>query len=410
VSSSNRRLPRLPCWSSLFLFAVLASDPARAQDPAGRCGACHGDSARQMSLSVHARPDIDCTTCHGGDPAASTKEAAHSDATRMRISPRASVELCSGCHSDRQRMHRFGLHTDQLEQYRTSVHGKKLLDENNPDVATCVSCHGAHDVLSVRDPLSSVHKLNLPATCGRCHADTELMARYGKKADVLQLYRASVHGVALLQERKLSSPGCADCHGSHGAMPPHVDEVADVCGSCHSRVQEQFARSPHRKVVEQGGMEACTTCHGHHHEAPATAAMFLGSEAGHCGSCHSAPEDPGRLAAEALHGGITALQAELDQSERLLVEAAAQGVFIEDEQGYLDEVHSVLLRVRPLSHSAAQAEVAELLNRGHAMIQETLESLEVKSRWLRDRKIFTTFFAVVVGVFIGTLLIRRGEV
>jgi hypothetical protein len=44
------------------------------------------------------------------------------------------------------------------------------------------------------------------------------------------------------------------------------------------------------------------------------------------------------------------------------------------------------------------------------MLDETNESFEVKSRALRDRRIYTVVFTGVVLVFVGILLIRRREV
>jgi cytochrome b subunit of formate dehydrogenase len=35
--------------------------------------------------------------------------------------------------------------------------------------ANCASCHGVHNILPSRDPRSTIHKDNLPLTCGTCH-------------------------------------------------------------------------------------------------------------------------------------------------------------------------------------------------------------------------------------------------
>jgi hypothetical protein len=137
--------------------------------------------------------------------------------------------------------------------------------------------------------------------------------------------------------------------------------------------------------------------------------MFLGSEPGHCGSCHGGEQDPGALTARALHDGISSLKQQIEASEAQLRAAAADGVFIEDEEGYLSEARAVLVRTKSVAHSASREALEDLLNRGRAMVQETQESFEVKSRALRDRKIYTVLFSVVVLVFIGILLIRRRE-
>jgi hypothetical protein len=56
------------------------------------------------------------------------------------------------------------LPTDQLAQYRTSVHGELLLN-GNARVATCVSCHGTHGIRSARDPASTASKERIVETC-----------------------------------------------------------------------------------------------------------------------------------------------------------------------------------------------------------------------------------------------------
>jgi hypothetical protein len=38
-------------------------------------------------------------------------------------------------------------------------------------MATCASCHGAHEVLPASNPASKVSKQNRLATCRQCHAD-----------------------------------------------------------------------------------------------------------------------------------------------------------------------------------------------------------------------------------------------
>jgi predicted CXXCH cytochrome family protein len=262
----------------------------------------------------------------------------------------------------------------------------------------------------VVDPLAPVHKLNLVDTCGRCHGNASVMGSEGVRADVVQQYSASVHGVALLRDRNLASPGCTDCHGSHGAKPPRVEDVAVVCGQCHTVIRRHFEQSPHLEAARQGIMKECVTCHGNHHIVKPDASMLLGTEEGHCGSCHAGEKDPGAQTAQALHKGLAALEAEIDGTERRLREAAAVGSFIEDEEGYLDEARATLAQARSLTHTVSRQRLDEVLNSGSSMVHETLESLEVKGRAHRDRKILVSAFAFMTLVFIGILLIRRGEV
>jgi hypothetical protein len=391
-------------------MGIVPASGRGAEPPAERCVVCHGEAGQQMKRSVHGAAGLTCTGCHGGDPGAMTKEPAHGTELRPLRNGREAVELCGGCHSDIEKMRRFGLRTDQLTLYMTSRHGQKLFQDADSNVAICVSCHGSHAVLRVRDPLSSAHKLNLVETCSRCHGNSGLMDPYGLPSDIPALYRGSVHGVALLKERDLASPGCADCHGSHGAAPPRVEEVGSVCGQCHWTVQQSFERSPHVEAARAGVMEECVSCHGNHLVAAPTREMFLGEAAGHCGSCHSAADETPQRTARALHQALGLLAEEIESVEIELRDAAAGGLFIEDEQGYVDEARGLLIRARTLTHTLSAEALSDAVNRGKAMVAETRESLEVKSRAQRDRKIFSVAFFGIVLVFVAILLSLRREV
>ena len=53
-----------------------------------------------------------------------------------------------------------------------SIHGDALLTEGNPDVPTCIKCHGVHDI---NDPTTALARVRSPQLCADCHADEELM-------------------------------------------------------------------------------------------------------------------------------------------------------------------------------------------------------------------------------------------
>ena len=157
---------------------------------------------------------------------------------------------------------------DQLAQYQTSIHGKRLAAGDDA-VATCVDCHSVHDIREVKDPLSPVHPLRLPETCARCHADAAHMAKYKIETNQFAEYRTSVHWEAVSKRGDLSAPTCASCHGNHGATPPQVSSVADVCGTCHVLFEELYNKSPHQPVFAGHGRRRL---HGlpqqsRHHEA-----------------------------------------------------------------------------------------------------------------------------------------------
>ncbi len=66
---------------------------------------------------------------------------------RGKIQRNQIPELCGHCHSDGAFMRKYNpsLRTDQLAQYKTSVHGKRLL-QGDTKVAVCIDCHGVHDL------------------------------------------------------------------------------------------------------------------------------------------------------------------------------------------------------------------------------------------------------------------------
>src|ERR1019366_918341 len=152
--------------------------------------------------------------------------------------------FCGKCHSNAETMKRFNpsLRVDQESEFATSVHGKRIA-EGDTKPATCISCHGSHGIRAVKDPTSPVYPTNVAATCGKCHAKADYMKQYGIPTDQLQKYQTSVHAEAL--KKDLSAPTCNDCHGNHGAAPPGTASTANVCGTCHIRQAELFAKSPH---------------------------------------------------------------------------------------------------------------------------------------------------------------------
>ncbi len=391
-----------------FLAAASALAPSAAAQakpqPVG-CIVCHGKQAHELAGSVHAKASLTCTSCHGGDATAMEVESAHGKDLKRPHTPREVLESCGGCHADVQRMRAYGLRTDQLSLYWTSQHGEKLAKDGDPNVATCISCHGTHGVLKVTDTRSPVHPFNQVDTCGRCHADEKLMAKYGLKADVVEQYRHSIHGKALLEDAHPAAPSCAVCHGSHGARPPRVSDIEQVCGQCHSVVQGHYDESPHAKAAAQGKASVqCNSCHGSHTIPPPSPEMFLGDAEGHCGSCHGDAKDPALAMAQGLHDGIVGLGDQIRAAEVDLREAAGRGLFLGPEKGYLDDARGLLVRARASTHRLSTPAQTDILNRGEAMVLQTREGLNTKARIFRDRKIFTGVFAGLTLVFVVVLL------
>ena len=260
------------------LFVLLAEGGWAAEEKRdSACIACHvqldGELAaptKNFANDVHAAAGLGCEACHGGDASmAMAEDAAGSMDTKRGFRPRPSrlqvAEFCGTCHSDAGYIKKFNpqLRVDQLAEYRTSIHGKKNA-AGDPVPATCIDCHGVHGIRPVNSPDSSVYAVNVPATCAHCHADTEKMAPYGIPMDQFDAYRRSVHGTMLLDVGDTSAPACNDCHGNHGASPPGVASVANVCGQCHGREAALFRASRKQAIFDGLGVAECTVCHDNH--------------------------------------------------------------------------------------------------------------------------------------------------
>lgn len=393
--------------SNIFAALVVASSLAwsQAAERANNCVTCHGLEAKLAATSVHGKAGVDCITCHGGVDHEIDVTKAHVGMKKLD-DPRDAVASCGTCHSDLERMRTFGLRTDQLSLYWTSRHGQKLAADGDPNVATCVTCHGSHDVLHVRDPRSQVHARNQIETCGACHGDAKLMGQYGLPSDVVTQYRSSVHGTALHDDNHSAAPSCTDCHGSHGALPPRTADVEMVCGQCHTVVQNFYDSSPHATSGGAKNAIQCTACHDNHGTTRPSSAMFLGDEEGHCGSCHSDESDPARAAAGRLHEDIERFVSTIRDADGAISAAAVRGLFLGEERGYLEEARGLLVRARTMTHTLSPLALDDVLNRGQAMVQTTMESLDTKHRIFRDRKIFTGIFFVVAIAFAIALLMH----
>lgn len=288
----------------------------QAPDGENACYDCHStaqdsdlvEGADRWHRSIHAERDIVCADCHGGDPTATDKDAAKAPGTGyVGVPDRIEVPaLCASCHADVTNMRQYDLPTDQYAKYQESIHGLRLA-EGDTNVATCADCHRDHLVLKANDPASSVYPSAVPELCASCHADETLMEPYHIPTNQFELYEDSVHGHALLDQQNFRAPNCATCHGTHGAAPPGFEEVANVCGSCHSATQDYYLESAHASVSDK--TPECVTCHGRYDVTKPNEEMFLGDEDRHCGSCHEPDDRYGQVTQELYISIDTAAQA-----------------------------------------------------------------------------------------------------
>ena len=230
------------------------------------CTDCHGDirgkaqghesaplrSARQFAIVYSEQ----CKRCHFANYAKTLDGVHHALSAKGNEKPAVCVD-CHGSHDvapaskPRSRISRTcaKCHERIVEAYSKSVHGKALLDNENPDVPACTDCHRAHDIA---DPRTSAWRLRMPQICGGCHTNEPMMAKYGLSTKVLSTYLADFHGsTTLLQQAERGAQPvvalCTDCHGIHDIAK--TDEpgskvmqanLTRVCANCHPGATANF--------------------------------------------------------------------------------------------------------------------------------------------------------------------------
>lgn len=405
--------------AALLGTALLASSPPAAAGEGEGCGVCHGAERVQHEGSVHRGALLGCVACHGGDPVpVESKAAAHSaeKGFRGRIPRTALPEACGSCHADAARMRPYGLRSDALQAYRTSHHGRAVLEEGKEDAATCTDCHGVHDVLRVKDPRSPAYRTRVPATCGKCHADEAMMERHGLTTAATRQFAGSIHGLRLSQGEP-GVPSCASCHDAHAAAPPGAMEVAAVCGACHTEARDLFRESPHFRASLAGGMNQCVTCHGNHAvEHPdyglfdAPAERGNGTHGAVCLSCHADPGDPGAAVARAFGKGLRDVEASIAATADRVEAVAGRGFFVDDEREALAQARREVIRTIPLTHTADLARFEGALRRARSFVDEASKGCDDKVRQFRDRKIYGSFAALALLGVAGFFALRRRRV
>jgi predicted CXXCH cytochrome family protein len=370
--------------------------------------------ARDFALTdVHRDRGFSCVNCHGGDPAATDKAAAKAPSTGFRGKPTGAqvIAVCSRCHSDAALMRKYApkQRVDQATEYASSVHGQQLA-KGDHHVATCVSCHGAHGVRLVSDAQSPVYPLNVANTCTTCHADQNRMKGYTRggaplATDQKVKYESSVHHEAMVKRNDLSAPTCNDCHGNHGAAPPGVGAVSNVCGTCHAVFATKFATSAHSRIFDR----ACVECHGNHAVLMTSDAMIGTTKDTVCATCHEAADDAGFIAAGRMRTSLERLKASLAANDELIARARNAGMEVSDQELALAEVRTKLTQARTEIHGFDPAAVDAIVNdgmKGLAAI-ESAGHRALADLQYRRRGLFISLVAILLVVVGLSLKIRE---
>jgi predicted CXXCH cytochrome family protein len=407
--------------AALMMLALFTLAAAQKKSS---CIDCHvklddtrlSNPARLFENDVHRSRGLSCNDCHGGDPNGDTSEAAKDPSKGYLGKPRTTdiPAYCGKCHSDANLMKKFNpsLRVDQESEYSTSVHGK-LLKTGEQKVATCISCHTVHGIRAVNDPLSSVYPLNVADTCAKCHGNADYMRAFKIPRDQITKFKTSVHAKALYDKQDLSAPTCNDCHGNHGATPPGIASVANVCGQCHARQADLFQTSPHKAAFDQQGLAECITCHSNHDIATPTDQLIGTQQGALCVNCHT-NGDKGFAAAAHMRTRIDQLIASINKSNEILSVAERKGMEVSKPKFDLKGATDALTHARVLIHSSSNNEVDKVVGpgldvagKGYQAGVDALDELSFRRKGLAVSLVFILFLALLVYLKVRQLETRQ---
>jgi len=402
-------------------LTAFASASAQAQDAGDNsCVACHGvlDDERLsgpvtlFADDVHAEKGFECVACHGGNATIAGFESMD-PASGFVGKPRGRqlLDVCGRCHADAGFMRQFNpsLRVDQVSEYLASVHGQRLVRSADTLVATCSSCHPAHRVRPPSDPNSSVHPLNVENLCGGCHGDATHMASYGIPTDQLEKYQTSVHRRMMVEEGDLSAPTCNDCHGNHGAAPPGVAWVGNVCGQCHATMGSLFRESRHAETFAMLGVPGCATCHGNHAITDADTQMLGVGEGAVCGQCHAA-DDAGGQIATMMRTLIDSLEVQFDSAQHLLERAEQAGMEVSSALFELESANNARIGARTAVHGFDLTAVETEVQGGLEVAEAGITAGQGALSELNFRRMGLAVSVTIILALIGGLLLKIREI
>ncbi len=406
-------------WLALAaLAAPTASYGQQAADDS--CMTCHGalgderlsGPAEHFSDDIHAAQGIGCSGCHGGDPSVMGPASMDPEVGYIGVPNRQFVpEVCGRCHSSVQFMRRFNpaARVDQVTEYWTSVHGQRLAADADSAVATCSSCHPAHRIRPATDPQSSVYPLNVAGLCGGCHADGARMTGYGLSTDQREEYEASVHWQMMSEGGDLSAPTCNDCHGNHGAAPPGVGWVGNVCGQCHAVEAGLYSSSFHSQILTVMGSPGCATCHGNHEIHMPDDTMLGTGEGAVCSRCHTADSRGGETAA-GMRALIDSLANGFEEADSLLHRAEEAGMEVSQAQFDLNDARNALVHARTAIHAFSLDSVRVSVESGLEVTTAANQRGLGALRELRTRRVGLTVSAAIILLLIAGLVLKIRQI
>ncbi|NVN93692.1 MAG: cytochrome c3 family protein [Bacteroidetes bacterium] len=242
------------------------------------CYLCHSAIAKEHKESIHGlsltegiNEAAQCWNCHG------SHDISPINTIESKVYPINLPATCGKCHDDTTFIKKYSLSANKPgKTYSESVHGK-LVMSGKKNSATCVTCHGKHDIKNRVQYASMISSVNLPNTCEKCHKE------------ITEDYKKSIHWIAVKKGIR-SAPSCNDCHSEHNIQAINTINKRDkmkkiqdnTCLQCHQNLLlsqrygmenmnvKSYQDSYHGLASSHGNKNAamCVDCHSVHKILP----------------------------------------------------------------------------------------------------------------------------------------------
>ncbi|HTG01343.1 MAG TPA: cytochrome c3 family protein [Nitrospirota bacterium] len=179
LSQGNLKAPVCTDCHGSHLVSPVQTDKTQT---AHTCKKCHGAVYATYASSIHGKALVNehntdvpvCIDCH----------SAHAIQDPRTMDYREKVpDICGQCHANKTLMKKYGLYPGVVNSYLDDFHGLTItLYRQQKDkrgaaavamrkaLATCIDCHGVHDITSTKGPGTNLVKARLVKQCRQCHA------------------------------------------------------------------------------------------------------------------------------------------------------------------------------------------------------------------------------------------------
>jgi hypothetical protein len=193
------------------------------------------------------------------------------------------------------------------------------------------------------------------------------------------------------------------CHGAHSALPPAVTEIANVCGRCHTLVEQAFVKGPHGPAAARGKLPACLGCHSNH----GTERTPPDQIAATCDKCHANNSHIRTMALDIQRTEVQAAQ-DMESAKRSLGRLALSGHRMGDSQMRYQTALTYYLQIAQVQHSLDLAQLDDLARRVRSISVDLDGAAEVSAElhWERELVLLPVWFLALSAVALAVLTWR----